>query len=81
MRMIISLHAREEMEKSGITEEEVSLCLEHGEKVIKQIVKGEVRYGNEMSFKEKTIIIIYTEREEGKRVITVYPVRRKKWLK
>lgn len=77
--MIITPHAREEMEASGITEEEVKACLECGELEIKQVVKGEMRYGNRIDFKDKTIIVIYTYRSEKKRVITCYPIKRKKW--
>lgn len=78
--MIISEHAKEEMEVSGITEEEVKACLESGELEIKQIVDAETRYGNKMTFKDKTIIVIYTYRGEEKRVITAYPIwRKKKW--
>lgn len=76
----MSDHAKEEMEASGITEEEVKACLEKGELEIKQIVDGETRYGNKISFKDKTIMVIYTYRSEEKRVITAYPVwRKKKW--
>ncbi|MEK6921692.1 MAG: DUF4258 domain-containing protein [Nanoarchaeota archaeon] len=78
--MIISDHAKEEMEASGITEEEVKACLENGELEIKQIVDGETRYGNKIMLKDKTIIVIYTYRGEEKRIITAYPVwRKKKW--
>lgn len=38
-------HAQKEMEDDGISEEEVQWCLEHGELEIKELVKGEVRYG------------------------------------
>ncbi|MEK6867835.1 MAG: DUF4258 domain-containing protein, partial [Nanoarchaeota archaeon] len=62
--MIISDHAKEEMEASGITEEEVKACLENGELEIKQIVDGETRYGNKIMLKDKTIIVIYTYRGE-----------------
>ena len=78
--MIISDHAKEEMEASGITEEEVKACLENGELEIKQIVDGETRYGNKIMLKDKTIIVIYTYRGEEKRIVTAYPVwRKKKW--
>lgn len=78
--MIVSEHAKEEMEASGITEEEVNACLENGELEIKQVVDGETRYGNKITLKDKTIIVIYTYRGEEKRIITAYPVwRKKKW--
>lgn len=76
--MIISDHARKEMEQSGICEEEVQQCLKHGELEIRQVVKGETRYGKKLILKDKTIIVIYTLREEEERVITAYVIRRKK---
>ncbi len=77
--MIISNRAKEEMRASGITAEEISACLEHGTPEIKQVVKGEMRYGNKLELKDKTIIVIYTYQNEKRRVITCYPIRRKKW--
>ena len=75
----ISDHARKEMESSNIIEDEVKSCLEQGSLEIKQIVKGEIRYGKKISFKDKTIIVIYTKLKDKLRVITAYPIRRKKW--
>ena len=43
--MIISDHAREEMDNADISEEEVRDCLEYGRLEIKQIIAGEIRYG------------------------------------
>lgn len=57
--MIISDHARDEMENAGITEDEVRDCLEHGTLEIKQVVEGETRYGKKLELKEKTIMVIY----------------------
>ena len=80
--MIISDHARDEMVQAGIIEQEVHDCLEHGELEIKQIVAGETRYGKKLELKEKTIMIIYTIRDEGGRIITAYTIRRRKtWQK
>lgn len=76
--MIISNHARDEMNQSDISEEEVKACFENGELVIKQVVNGKIRYGKQIAFKEKTIIIIYTFQNQEERIITAYPVRRKK---
>ena len=76
--MIISDHARKEMERSGISEEEVQLCLKQGELEIREVVKGETRYGKKLILKDKTIIVIYTFRKGEERVITAYIVRRKK---
>ena len=76
----LSEHARKAMADDEITEEEVNTCLEHGELEIKQQVKGEFRWGKKLSLKDKTIMVIYTEKESTKRVITCYTIRRKKWL-
>ena len=72
-------HAEEEMLKDGISKEEAEACLEHGELVIKQVVKGELRYGKQLELKDKKIVVIYTLRKEETRVVTCYTVRRKKW--
>ena len=80
--MIISPHAYEEMLKAGISDDEIRQCLEHGELEIKQFVKGEMRYGKKIDFKDKTIMVIYTHRRNEERVITAYIIRRKKtWRK
>lgn len=79
--MIISDHARDEMAKEGITEQNVRGCLEHGELEIKQIVQGETRYGKQLELKDKTMMIIYTIRNNEERIITAYTIRRKKWQK
>ncbi|MBI2558103.1 DUF4258 domain-containing protein [Candidatus Woesearchaeota archaeon] len=76
--MIISDHANKEMLHSGISEEEVQQCLKHGELEIRQVIKGETRYGKKLVLKDKTIIIIYTLRKDEERVITAYVIRRKK---
>ena len=77
--MIISDHARKAMLNDGITEEEIKACIEHGEREIKQLAEGEVRYGNKLELKNKTIIVIYTYRDKKTRVITCYIIQRKKW--
>ncbi len=41
----LSKHARKAMNDDEITEKDVKECLEHGELEIKQLVKGEMRYG------------------------------------
>lgn len=76
--MIISEHARKAMADSDIIEEEVRQCLNHGELIIQQLVKGELRYGKQIDFKDKTIIVIYTQQDNQERIITTYPIRRKK---
>jgi len=77
--MILSEHAKEEMLRSCIGEAEVRACLEHGEIVIKKIVKGEMRYGKQIELKNKNIIVIYTRRENEARIVTVYTIKRKRW--
>jgi hypothetical protein len=80
--MILSKHALEEMRKQSITEEEVKKCLDDGELEIRQIVNSETRCGKKIDFKEKTVVVIYTQKAEERRVITAYVVRRKKqWHK
>ena len=74
----ISEHAEKAMSDDGITEDEVRNCLEHGELEIKQFVKDEIRYGQKLELKEKTILVIYTLRGKIQRVITCYIIRRKK---
>ncbi len=74
-----SSHAEDEMLKSCISVEEAEACLEHGELVIRQVVNGELRYGKQLQLKGKEIVVIYTLRKDETRVITCYPVRRKKW--
>ncbi len=76
--MNISEHARRAMEESGISEGEVLECLKNGKRVIKQAVKGEMRYGSEIDLKEKKIIVIYTLFNNEERIITTYPIRRKR---
>lgn len=76
--MIISEHARKAMADSDIIEEEVRQCLNHGELIIQQLVKGELRYGKQIDFKEKTIVVIYVQQDHQERIITTYPIRRKK---
>ncbi len=75
----ISEHAREAMEDDGISEEEISACLEHGETEIKEYINGEVRYGKKIELKNKTVMVIFTNKDEKQRVITCYLIRRKKW--
>jgi len=72
-------HVEEEMLKSDIKKNEVINCLEHGELIIKQFVNNEVRYGKQIEFKDKTIIVIYTYKNKNIRIITTYSIRRKKW--
>lgn len=65
-----------------LAKNEVAICLHHGTRVIKQSVEGEMYYGKQYAFKDKKIIVIYTYRNDEERIITVYPIKRKKqWTK
>jgi len=76
----ISEHARKAMDDDDITEDEVRQCMEHGELEIKQSVKGEIRYGKKLELKDKTIMVIYTIKNDKERIVTCYIIRRKsKW--
>lgn len=79
--MIISDHAWDEMEQAGISEDDVAQCLNHDELHRRIIVKGESRYAKRCVFKDKTIEVIYTLRGDEARIITTYPIKRKKWQK
>ena len=76
--MIIPPYAKKAMQDDGINEEEVRHCLKHGELEIKQLVKGEIRYGKRLDLKHISFMVIYTLRNNKERVITVYSIRRKK---
>ncbi len=77
--MIITLHAEEAMEQHAIIEEEVKICIEQGELIIKQLVDGEQRYGKEIMLKDLKLVVIYTYERDEVKIITCYPIRRKKW--
>ena len=77
--IVLSPHARSAMEEHSITEDAIRTALEHGECCIKMQVGKELRYGNKLELKDKTIVVIYTHQEEATRIITCYPLRRRKW--
>ena len=77
--MITTEHARAAMEEHGISEEEIKACIDHGELIIKQFIKGEQRYGKEIWLKNIKLVVIFTYEKEDIKIITCYPVRRKKW--
>ena len=79
--MILSEHAKEEMLKDGITEEEVKQCLEHGTEIMKNCVNGEMRYGRKLEMKDRSVIAIYTFRNGETRVITAYTDEDQRWRK
>lgn len=76
-----SLHARKEMVHSEVTERDVERCSKDGRLVAKQIVKGEVRYAKQLETKERKIVVVYAFENGEVKVITCYPIRRKKWWK
>lgn len=76
--MILSDHAIHEMFHSAISEEEVQYCLDYGKLIAKQYVKGEMRYLKRIEFKDRKIIVIYTYVGHEEKVITTYPIKRKK---
>ena len=75
----ISAHARARMERKGISLEEVEECVKHGRLVSQQAVSGEMRYARTSDFKDKTVTVVYAVRKDRERVITCYPIRRKRW--
>lgn len=79
--MIISDHAKEEMLKDGISEEDVRQCLEHGTGIMQNCVDGETRYGKKLAMKDRAVFVIYTFRHEEPRVITAYTVNDQRWRK
>jgi hypothetical protein len=79
--MILSDHAKEEMLKDGISEEEVRQCLEHGELIFTQAMRGEMRYIRKLDLKDRSIVVIHTFRDNDHRVITTYAIRNEKWQK
>ena len=77
--MELSDHAQEQMERKGISKQEVEECIHHGRLVSKQVVKGEMRYARTIPFKDKTVTVVYTLRGDRVRVVTCYPIKRKRW--
>ncbi len=76
--MIISEHAREKMKKNRISEEDIKRCLVDGETILENVIKGGMRYLKEIDLKHRRSIVVYTIRNEEKRVITCYPKRKKR---
>lgn len=76
--MIISPHARNKMNRLNIPKEDIEKCFKDGKPVIKQIIKGEMRYGKVIDLKDRKLVIIYTYEKSGEtRIITTYYMRRK----
>ena len=76
--MILSDHAKQEMLHSAIGEEEVQQCLDYGKLITTQRAKGELRYLKRIEFKDRKIVVIYTYVGNEEKVITTYPIKRKK---
>lgn len=77
MDIEISPHARKAMERHFINEDEIKAALVGGETEFEIIVKGEKRYGNVLAEKTRKLIVIWTQKNSKKRVITCYPLKRK----
>ncbi|MBL7160886.1 MAG: DUF4258 domain-containing protein [Candidatus Aenigmarchaeota archaeon] len=75
----LSGHAQEQMERKGISQREVEECVKLGRLVSKQVIEGEMRYARTMPLKDKTVTVVYTLRGDRVRVITCYPIKRKRW--
>jgi len=78
--IVFAPHAIREMLRREISREEALQCLNYGRLIIRQIVNGETRYGKRIELKDKTIIVIYLYKDSTTKIITCYPIRRKrKW--
>ncbi|VVB81567.1 Uncharacterised protein [uncultured archaeon] len=75
--MIVSVHARERMLRKGISEDEVRECIDFGISQATKSVEGEVRHAKLLDLKGKSVIVIYTFREDELRVITTYAIIKK----
>ena len=68
----ISEHAKKAMLDDGITEEEIKECLDCGELEIKQVVKGEMRYGKKLESKDKIFMVTESIRLPVKSLFAFY---------
>jgi len=75
--MILSVHAKEEMLTDDISEEEVKQCLDFGRLETTNCVNGEIRHAKRLDVKNKSVVVVYTFKDEETRVITVYATRNK----
>lgn len=78
--IIISRHAKKEMEKDNITLRDIENCLAHGELVKGRFVKGKMRYLKALPIhneKIEKICVVYAYEKENIKVITCYPRKRK----
>lgn len=65
------------MLKKGISEDEVIECLDFGIPQATKSVEGEVRHAKLLELKGKSVVVIYTFREDELRVITTYAIMKK----
>jgi len=79
--IIITDHARVAMLHDDTSEEEIERCLERGYLKFKEKVKGEMRYAKQIDFKNKSILVVFTYRNNEERIITTYKINKKKWQK
>jgi hypothetical protein len=77
MEIEISDHARTAMERHWINEDEVIEAFVDGRTEFEIIVQNEKRYANVLIQKTRKIVVIWTHRNEKRRVITCYPLKRK----
>jgi len=68
------------MLSKNISEDEVLQCLDFGENTITDCVNEEIRHAKRLDAKDRSIVVIYTLKNNDLRVITVYTVRNK-WQK
>ena len=74
----VSPHARLKMAAKGISEEEIKDCIREGTLIAKQVVDSESRYAKCLELKDKKIVVVYVFRKGITRVITCYPIHKKK---
>jgi|GEM_PF-5115880 hypothetical protein len=75
----ITRHARQGMEKRGISEIDIIECLEHGEVIIEEI-NGRVglkKYSKLEGKKSDLIVIWFFNKKDDKEVVTAYWRRRR----
>lgn len=76
--VVISPHCKEAMEKHSITEDEVKRAIIDGETEFTILAGKEKRYGNVLEEKTRKLVAIWAyDKEDNKRVITCYPLRRR----
>lgn len=77
MDIIISKHAKERMETYDITEELVKAAIRYPDEVVEGY-EGTV-IAHKLLNEEHVLRVVYTEDKNTKRVITVYPARKKRY--